>query len=64
MISRVKLERLQRELSQSELSERIGIPQWRISLIERGIKPGADEARKFAEVFGVEARELFVGVEE
>jgi len=48
MVSQIKLERIKRELSQLELETKTGIPQWRISLIERGIRPRRDELEKLS----------------
>jgi transcriptional regulator with XRE-family HTH domain len=54
-----KIERVKREFTQAELATRSGIPQPRISLLERGVKPRPDEARALADVFGLEVPELF-----
>jgi transcriptional regulator with XRE-family HTH domain len=54
-----RIERVKRELSQNELAALCGIPQPRISLIERGIKPKPDEVRALAAIFQVEPGELF-----
>jgi len=54
-----KIERVKKELTQSELAARSGVPQHRISLLERGVKPRPDEARALADVFQVEPGELF-----
>jgi transcriptional regulator with XRE-family HTH domain len=54
-----KIERVKRELTQAELAARSGVPQHRISLLERGVRPRPDEARALADVFGLEVPELF-----
>ena len=53
MVSTMKLERIRRGLSQIDLWVQTGIPQWRISLIERGLPPKPDERQKLAEVLGI-----------
>ena len=64
MISAMRLKRVQRDVSQVDLFLKTGIPQWRISLIERGIVPRSDEAEKIAEVLGANIKELFTAIEE
>lgn len=59
MISAMKLHRVKREVSQTDLFLRTGIPQWRISLIERGILPRSEEARKIAKELGADIKKLF-----
>jgi transcriptional regulator with XRE-family HTH domain len=54
-----RIERVRRELTQAELAALCGIPQPRISLLERGIRPKPDEVRALADVFRVEPGELF-----
>ena len=53
MVSLIKLERIKLGLSQIDLWMQTGIPQWRISLIERGLPPKPDERRKLAEALGI-----------
>ncbi|MGO9175650.1 MAG: helix-turn-helix transcriptional regulator [Desulfobaccales bacterium] len=53
-----KLERVKRELTQVELAALSGIPQHRISLLERGVKPRADEVKALARAFKVDPEEL------
>jgi transcriptional regulator with XRE-family HTH domain len=59
MVSKMKIERVKKGITQIDLWMRSGIPQWRISLIERGITPKPDEAAKIAEVLSVTEEELF-----
>jgi transcriptional regulator with XRE-family HTH domain len=55
----MKLERIRKGKTQTDLWQETGIPQWRISLIERGMPPKADEVRKLAEALRRPADELF-----
>ena len=64
MVSEMKLHRIRKELSQIDLWMKTGIPQWRISLIERGIKPKREEAEKIASVLGGNVAELFPDLDE
>jgi transcriptional regulator with XRE-family HTH domain len=48
-----KLERVKRGMSQCDLWMQTGIPQWRISLIERGLPPKPEEARRLADALGL-----------
>lgn len=59
MISQLKLERIKREESQTDLELRTGIPQWRISLIERGIRPKHHEIEKLSIALKMNADALF-----
>jgi hypothetical protein len=59
MVSKLKIERVKREKSQIDLWLETGIPQWRLSLIERGVLPSPDERRKISEALGVSEGELF-----
>ena len=59
MVSVLKLERIKRGKTQTDLFLKTGIPQWRISLIERGISPKSEERRKIAKALGVPEGELF-----
>jgi len=54
-----KIERIKQELTQTELAARSGIPQHRISLLERGVRPRPDEVRALADAFKVDPQELF-----
>jgi transcriptional regulator with XRE-family HTH domain len=53
MISFVRLERLKRGWRQQDLWSQTGIPQWRISLIENGMRPRPDERQKLAEALNI-----------
>jgi hypothetical protein len=64
MVSAMRLQRVQREVSQIDLFLKTGIPQWRISLIERGIAPKSDEAQRIAEVLGADVKALFPALQE
>lgn len=64
MISPIKLERIKQELSQFELETRTGIPQWRVSLIERGLKPRIDEIEKLAIALDIKTDVLFPNLKE
>jgi len=55
----MRLERIKRGMSQTDLFLKTGIPQWRVSLIERGIPPKIEEAKKIAEVFRVNPADFF-----
>jgi transcriptional regulator with XRE-family HTH domain len=59
MVSRLKIERVKRGVTQVDLFLKTGIPAWRVSLIERGIPPRDDEAKKLAEALKVGEEELF-----
>ena len=59
MVSSMKLQRIQKEITQIDLWMKTGIPQWRISLIERGIKPRPKEAEKIATVLETSVEDLF-----
>jgi transcriptional regulator with XRE-family HTH domain len=53
VVSLIKLERIKLGWSQIDLWMQTGVPQWRISLIERGLPPKPDERRKLAEALGI-----------
>ncbi len=58
----VYIERVLRRLKQSEVESLSGIPQPRLSKIERGVaKPKQEEKESLARAFGLEAGELFPG---
>ena len=59
MISRMKLERVKKEISQMDLYFATGVPQWRLSLIERGIVPNVEEAEKISSALGINPNDLF-----
>jgi transcriptional regulator with XRE-family HTH domain len=54
-----KLERVKREMTQDQLATLSGIPQHRISLLERGVRPRADEVKALADIFELAPDELF-----
>jgi transcriptional regulator with XRE-family HTH domain len=57
----IKIERIKRGLRQCDvaaMTEGI-VPQHRLSLLERGVKPRPEEARALADVFQMEPGELF-----
>ena len=58
-VSAMKFIRFQKGLTQVDLWQLTGIPQWRLSLIERGILPKAEEANKIASALGKDWREVF-----
>lgn len=59
MITRMKLKRILREMTQTDLWRETGIPQWRLSVIERGIPPRGEEAEKIATALGSTPEEIF-----
>ncbi|MCK5507412.1 MAG: helix-turn-helix transcriptional regulator [Desulfobacterales bacterium] len=59
MVSEIKIKRIKQEISQVELGARTGIPQWRISLIERGIRPKKHEIEKISEALRLSAEDIF-----
>lgn len=63
MVSSLKIERIKKEITQVDLWMKTGIPQWRISLIERGIPPRRDEAKKIARALSCQVEEIFPQVE-
>jgi len=64
MISELKLARIKREMTQVDLWLKTDIPQWRISLIERGLIPRSEEKRKIADVLGLPLEDLFPPVDQ
>jgi transcriptional regulator with XRE-family HTH domain len=52
-ICNLELYRRGLRLSQDALGRRAGVPQHRISLFERGLRPHADELRALASFFGL-----------
>lgn len=52
-----------KEVTQVDLWMKTGIPQWRISLIERGIPPEKDEAEKIAGALQIDSKDLFPSIE-
>ena len=59
MVSNMKIERMKKEITQIDLWMITDIPQWRLSLIERGIHPREDEAIKIAEALEQDVKFLF-----
>lgn len=62
-MTKLKFIRLKKGLTQLDVYLRTGIPQWRVSLIERGLQPNKDEAKKIASVLEGNAQELFSKME-
>lgn len=62
VVSPLRIERIKKGKTQIDLWVQTDIPQWRISLIERGIPPRAEEAQKLAEALQVSVSELFGAV--
>ena len=62
MVSAMKLARIKKEITQVDLFIKTGIPQWRLSLIERGLVPKSEEAKKVADVLGKEPEEIFPAI--
>ncbi len=58
-VSTMKFIRFQKGLTQVDLWQLTGIPQWRLSLIERGLLPKAEEADKIAGALGKDQRKVF-----
>lgn len=63
-VSRLKLARIEQDKTQVDLWMETGIPQWRISLLERGITPRQEEAVKLASALGRNVDELFPAQED
>lgn len=59
MVSALKLVRIKKEVTQVDLWMKSGVPQWRISLIERGIPPRDEEAKKIANALGESVENIF-----
>ena len=64
MVSDMRLERIKKEITQIDLWMKTGIPQWRVSLIERGILPKKEEAEKIAEALDCQIEEIFSQIKE
>lgn len=58
-VSKLKIERVKLGLTQFDFWKRAEIPQWKVSLIERGLRPSREEALKIAGVLGKPIDELF-----
>lgn len=48
-----KIQRVIKGLRQADVEKVTGIPQPRISLLERGLPPSTDELKRLAKLFGV-----------
>lgn len=59
MVSQMKVDRVRKDFTQTSLGLRSGIPQHRISLIERGLIPDNTEAKRIAKALGAKVRDLF-----
>jgi hypothetical protein len=55
----LKIHRIKSGLTQMDLFLRSGVPQWRSSLLERGLPPKPDEAERIASALGVKYSKLF-----
>ena len=53
-----------REMTQMDVSLRADLPQWKVSLFERGVCPRSDEALRIAEVLGADVKDLFPALQE
>lgn len=58
-VSAMKVERTKKGFSQPKLELLVSIPQWRLSLIERGIAAKEDEIKKISSALGVEPSKIF-----
>ena len=59
MVSIMRLKRIKREKSQIDIDRETDIPQYRISLIERGVLASADERKRISEALGCREDEIF-----
>jgi len=59
MVTVLRLERVIKELTQTELAHRSGIPQWRISLLERGKAANDSERQRLAAALGLPPEALW-----
>ena len=61
MLTKIKLERIQRDLRQSDVAALTGgiVPQHRLSLLERGVRPRPEEVKALADAFQLDPAELF-----
>lgn len=61
MLTKIKLERIQRDLRQSDVAALTGgiVPQHRLSLLERGVRPRPEEIKALADAFQLDPAELF-----
>jgi len=63
MVSQLKIMRVKKEMSQVDLWMRTGVPQWRISLIERGVQPKPEEIRKIVKALDCQTKDLIPNYE-
>jgi transcriptional regulator with XRE-family HTH domain len=61
MVSRLKIERIKKELTQTRLADLAGTYQTRLSRIERGARPDPEEAKQIASALGCRPEEIFDG---
>lgn len=61
-ISNLKIERVRQGLTQLELGMKAGIPQYRISLIERLMPPNLEEMKKLSEALNCKVEDLFPSI--
>ena len=61
MLTKIKFERIKKGLRQTDVADLTQgvVPQYRLSLIERGITPLPNEAKALADAFNVKPEELF-----
>ena len=59
VLSKIKLARVTQGLTQADIWKKTDIPQWKVSLIERGLQPSKDEAERLATVLGCDVKKLF-----
>lgn len=64
MITPMRIKRVMREMTQMDVSLRADLPQWKVSLFERGVCPRSDEALRIAEVLGAPVTELFPALDQ
>jgi len=64
MITPMRIKRVMREMTQMDVSLRADLPQWKVSLFERGVCPRSDEALRIAEVLGADVKDLFPALQE
>ncbi len=59
LILNLKIERLERCLTQEEMADAVGVPQSTWSRAERGLEVSPGTARKIAKYFQLEPREIW-----
>ena len=59
----MKIKRIAAGKTQVVLWRETGIHQWRLSLIERGLKPRNEEALKIARALNTKPEVLFTGIQ-